>query len=342
MKISIAIPTHNRAGELEQTLRTLSEIDTRSVEDYEVLVVGNGCTDDTEHVARHFAPAFGGRLRYVNEDNLGLNHARNRAVAESRFEVLALLDDDVQVDSGWLSAVVMAFQSEDCAAVGGKAYLIYPQEKPRWLGEKVEGHLSKVDQGPHRRLAAADELYGLNLSIQKQWIGRVGPFRPDLDRIGSCLISGGEIELLERIASIGGKLIYEPAAVVGHRVPAARLRRKWFWSRCYWTSWGFARTEANQTSPLRLLRRSTWLLMRTTLLIFSESLSQGNRSPEVFYLSTRWVGQMGTWVGSVLRLLRRLKQLAGQHLGHFIRTESGDPATCQEKSLQSNVLAAKP
>jgi len=204
MKISIAIPTHNRAGELEQTLRTLSEIDTRSVEDYEVLVVGNGCTDDTEHVARHFAPAFGGRLRYVHEDNLGLNHARNRAVAESRFEVLALLDDDVQVDSGWLSAVVMAFQSEDCAAVGGKAYLIYPQEKPRWLGEKVEGHLSKVDRGPHRRLADPDELYGLNLSFRKEWIARVGPFRPDLDRIGSCLISGGEIELLERIASIGG------------------------------------------------------------------------------------------------------------------------------------------
>src|SRR5260370_12063909 len=131
MKVSIAIPSHNRGSELKETLRSLSQIETRSVDDYEVLVIGNGCTDQTAEVARDFAPGFGGRLRYVGEDTLGLNHARNRAVSESQFELVALLDDDVEVDRHWLSAVVTAFRPEDYPALGVKPFLIYPSHRPR-------------------------------------------------------------------------------------------------------------------------------------------------------------------------------------------------------------------
>jgi len=234
-------------------------------------------------------------------------------VSESQFELVALLDDDVEVDRNWLSAVVTAFRSEDCAVVGGKAFLIYPCHRPRWLGEKIEGLLSKVDRGPHRRPAAADELFGLNLIIRKEWIARVGPFRPDLDRVGGCLISGGDTELLERIAAAGGRLIYEPRAVVGHRVPVSRLRRTWFWSRIFWGKRGDARTPSNPTAAFTLLRWSVQLLLRTTWLMLWKSFNHGFRSPEFFHETVRLVAHFGTLVGSLSRLLGQAHKKEAEH-----------------------------
>jgi GT2 family glycosyltransferase len=342
MKVSISIATHNRASELRRTLDSLVQIDTCSVDDYEMLVVGNNCSDDTAEVARWFMSRFGERLRYFEEPNQGLSHARNRAVAECRFEIVAFLDDDVNVDPNWLNGLVKAFREENCAVVGGRAYLVYPYARPSWLSEKNEGLLSPVERGPVRRLAMSDELYGVNLSFQREWFDRVGLFRTDLGRMGTCLIGGEDVEILERIVASGGKLVYEPAAVVGHRVAPSRLRRKWFWSRCYWGKLGEARTEANKTSPLILIRRSTWLILRTSWLVLKETILQGYRSPEVFYQTTRCACHLGAWVGSMSRLWRRLKELLGRRLGLFISTESGDSATCQEKTAQSNIVAAKP
>jgi hypothetical protein len=108
-----------------------------------------------------------------------------------------------------------------------------------------------------RKAAGPDELYGLNLSLRKDWLDRVGPFRTDLGRIGSCLLSSEEEDLLDRIARAGGRLLYEPNAIVGHRVLPERLRHRWFWSRSYWEQRGIARiTPAEEVSAYQLLRRS--------------------------------------------------------------------------------------
>src|SRR5260370_19639456 len=147
MKVSIAIATHNRASELRQTLDTLVRIDCRSVDDHEVLVIGNNCTDDTAEVVGSFRPQFGDRLRYIEEPKQGLSHARNRALAESRFEMIAFLDDDVDVDPNWLHALVDAFREEKCAVVGGRAYLVFPSVRRVWLSDRNVWLLSKVSRG---------------------------------------------------------------------------------------------------------------------------------------------------------------------------------------------------
>jgi glycosyltransferase involved in cell wall biosynthesis len=305
MRVSIAIPTYNRAEELRRTLRGLARVDACAGEDYEVLVVGNRCTDHTAAVAAEMAPAFGGRFRYVEEEMQGLSHARNRALAESRFEVIAFLDDDVEVDPNWLGALVAAYRAEDCAAVGGRAYLVYPRPRPRWLGEQVEGLLSKVEGGGRRRTAEPDELYGVNLSLRRDWVERVGPFRTDLGRVGNSLAGDEDVDLLERIVRAGGRLVYEPGAVVGHRVAPGRLRRVWFWSRCYSGYLAATRRIDDRELTLRTLRRPTYLLARHAWGLLRASWRPGLHSPEWFYRSTRVVGLAGTCIGTAGRLCRR-------------------------------------
>jgi len=301
MGISVTIQTYNRAEELRATLRTLAHLETSEQDDYELIVVDNNSSDHTPQVVRDAAPSFGGRLRYIHESRQGLSHARNRAIAEARYEIVAFLDDDVSVDPAWLRNLAGAFSSGEYAAIGGRALLVYPSTRPAWLGDRTEGLLTKMDYGMEPREALADELYGVNLSIRKKWLGSHGGFRTDLGRVGKCLLGGEETELLERIAAAGGKLLYSPSVLVGHRVAPDRLRRRWFWSRCYWGYRGHARvTPPSELRPLGIFRWSV-RVMRSLLSIGRATMTHGPSSEECFYQTRVFASRLGYWVGLIGR-----------------------------------------
>jgi glycosyltransferase involved in cell wall biosynthesis len=303
---TIAIATYNRAAEVGLTLDGLLRLEVGRATQWEVLVIGNNCTDDTHAVVASFEPRFGGRLRYVEEPRQGLSHARNRAISEARYEVVAFLDDDVDVDPQWLGALAGAFDSGDYAGVGGRATLRYPLPgRPSWLAERNEGFLTKVELGDERRPAGPDELFGLNVSIRTDWIRRVGGFRTDLGRVGSCLIGSEETELLERIVRAGGSLLYEPLARVWHRVPPERLRRRWFWSRRFWGNRGDVRRRPAAQISLRSVARAAWHSSRAAGRTAGALLLQGPASERCFHEMNeiaRWAGEFS---GLVDRLVHR-------------------------------------
>jgi hypothetical protein len=108
--------------------------------------------------------------------------------------------------------------------------------------------------------------------------------------------------LLERIAGAGGQLLYDPAPVVGHRVPPARLRRRWFWSRCYWGSRGVARSlPENKVSYYELLR-ATWHVGLMGGRVARSFLRHGPSSAECFAQIQSLASRLGLWVGMLGRL----------------------------------------
>jgi glycosyltransferase involved in cell wall biosynthesis len=302
--------TYNRADEVRRTLRSLTKLETRGVPAYEVLVVDNNSNDDTPKVVEEFTAAFGGCLRYVREPRQGLSHARNCALREARYEIVAFLDDDVDVDPEWLRNLLAAYASGDYAAIGGPAHLVYPGQRPRWLDDRTERFLTKVDCGPIRRLVQPDDLCGVNFSLRKEWIARIGGFRTDLGRMGTCLLGSEETDLLERIARAGGKVLYEPTAIVGHRVPLARLRRRWFWSRCYWGGRGEAQALPQSEVSWYQALRTSWHVALMSGRMLRSSLWYGVRSSEVFFHTQKLAARLGMWVGLVGRLARGVKPSA--------------------------------
>jgi glycosyltransferase involved in cell wall biosynthesis len=305
MNVSIAIATYNRAGEVEKTLAGLARLDTAGCPDHEVLVIDNNSTDATPDVVSRSAPLFGDRLRYVREERQGLSHARNRAIDEAQFEIVAFLDDDVDVDPTWLRHLGDAYASGDVAAVGGRAYLVYPGPKPRWLGEAIEGLLTKVELGPERRPAGVGELYGVNLSFRRDWLRRAGGFRTDLGRIGTTLFGGEDDDMIERVAALGGTILYEPGAVVGHRVPPGRLSRRWFWNRCFWGNLAAPRLWPDrQVSGYELLR-TTWHVGRSVCRTAWAGLRHGPRSAACFQHLLTTASRSGAWAGLLGELRRR-------------------------------------
>lgn len=308
--ISIAIATLNRAEELRQTLESMRSLDVRGIEAFEIIVVDNGSIDETESVAAEFKETFAGRLRYCRCGEQGLSHARNRAIAEARFPIIAFLDDDVHVHPGWLRTLADTFASGDYAAVGGKAYLIYPHARPGWLSDRDERLLSKVDHGEERRIASAEDLFGLNLSLRRDWLDRVGLFRTDLGRTGARLLGGEETELLGRMSRAGATLLYEPAAVVGHRVAPERLRRRWFLSRIYWGFRSEAQFMPHEEGGWHGLARMGWYAGCGVAACGAALVCHGPHSPEMFAASKRVAAAVGKAIGIGGRLRANVWRIA--------------------------------
>jgi glycosyltransferase involved in cell wall biosynthesis len=305
MNVSIAIATYNRAAEVEKTLATLARLDTAGCPEYEILLIDNNSPDATAEVVNRFVPLFGGRLRYVREEKQGLSHARNRAIEEAKFEIVSYLDDDVDVDPNWLRCLCDAFAGGAVAAVGGRAYLVFPGPKPAWLGDAIEGLLTKVELGDARRPCLASEVYGVNMSFQKTWLLRAGGFRTDLGRVGTTLFGGEDADMLERVAALGGTIVYDPGAAVGHRVPPSRLRRRWFLSRCYWGNVSAAQLWPDERIGAYEFARMSWWVVRAAGGIIRPMVRHGPRSAACFAKILRLTLRLGLLAGLVSEIRAR-------------------------------------
>ncbi len=97
---SIIIPTHNRASLLAKGIRSILAQDW---EDWELLVIDDGSTDDTKAVVNGFADD---RIRYFYKDHHERSRARNYGIELAQAPYLCFVDDD----DYWLPEHLSSFQ----------------------------------------------------------------------------------------------------------------------------------------------------------------------------------------------------------------------------------------
>lgn len=71
--------------------RTLRSVLTQTFQDFEIIVVDDGSTDGSAEIVKGITD---NRIRLISQKNSGVSAARNRGIAESRGELIALLDGD--------------------------------------------------------------------------------------------------------------------------------------------------------------------------------------------------------------------------------------------------------
>ena len=90
-KVDVIIPAYNAARYLPAAIESVI---TQTFEDWRILLVDDGSTDNTAEVIAPFLAQLGPKLRYIRQANAGLPAARNTAIRNSSAEFLALLDAD--------------------------------------------------------------------------------------------------------------------------------------------------------------------------------------------------------------------------------------------------------
>ena len=100
MLYSVIVPVYNRPDEVDELLESL----TRQTEkDFEVIIVEDGSTIPCEDVCRRYAGILD--LHYYSKPNSGPGQSRNYGAERARGEWLIILDSDVIVPEGYLTAV---------------------------------------------------------------------------------------------------------------------------------------------------------------------------------------------------------------------------------------------
>jgi len=230
--VSVIIPTLNRARYLESTIESLVKQDFPPL-GYEILVLDNNSTDHTQKISHDAVREFDNRnIRYILEPIPGLLSGRHRGAREAAGKILVFIDDDIIADPCWLNAIVTTFKDQSVHLVGGPSLPLYEEDPPEWLkafwiqhefGREC-GDLSLIDLGPDEKQIDPIFVWGLNMSIRKKTFLDLGGTHPDCIPEHLQRYQGdGEHGLSLKVAKAGLKAIYQPRALVRHRIPGNRM-----------------------------------------------------------------------------------------------------------------------
>jgi GT2 family glycosyltransferase len=217
-RISVVVCTCNGARTIRDTLDALRNID---YPDYEVIVVDDGSSDDSARIAAEYP------VRLISTPNRGLSAARNTGMEAATGTIVAYTDDDAYPDEHWLKYLAWTFLTTSYVGVGG------PNIPPPGDGKLAEC-VAHSPGGPVHVLISATEaehIPGCNCAFRKDALQAIGGFDPIFRA------AGDDVDLCWRLMENGGKIGFQPAAMVWHH------RRNSL--RTYWKQQkGYGKAEA--------------------------------------------------------------------------------------------------
>jgi GT2 family glycosyltransferase len=230
-RVTIVVPTFNRCESLLDTLSSIKELEIPDGVNCDVIIVDNNSSDDTPAVVQGAGRDSPINIQYLREIRKGSSYARNAGVHVAGGELIFFADDDVHVEKTWLGALLKAFQQHDAACIGGKVLPNWLGPRPPWLEDHFLNVLAMLDYGdrPQELGRNGDNrmLYAANLAFRRSVFLEIGGFDTAIGRCGAY--GGGEDrEIQERLIQRGHKVLYEPAAIVLHRIEPYRMRKRYF------------------------------------------------------------------------------------------------------------------
>lgn len=224
-RVSIVVPTRDRAGLLEQCVESI--VSRSSYPDYELLVVDNG---SVEADALDYLVALESRprvrvLRYAQPFNYSA--INNFAVAQAQGEVIALVNNDIEVISAdWLEEMVAHALRPGVGAVG--AMLYYPDDTIQHAGVViglggVAGHVysrqPRGSSGQGGRAAVAQEMSAVTaacLVVRRSAWDEVGGLDERL------AVAFNDVDFCLRLRRAGYRNVWTPHAELYHHESASR------------------------------------------------------------------------------------------------------------------------
>lgn len=271
--LSVVVCTHERPRYLTACLEGLARQDALSCgATTEIIVVDSASEPGSAAEIKRIAQDANAIL--LREEQPGLSRARNRGLAEARAPWTAYLDDDSVPEPDWLRNLIARIRvlPPDAAAVGGRILPEWESPLPVWWPTSLRGVLTIVEwEGAGEvgvDLPPEVDIYGANMAFGTEALRRVGGFPEDLGRVGGRLLSGEEVEVVERLRNAGYRCFYEGAATVRHYIQAERLRPAWLLSRLHWQGATDALRDRARHASSRLPRAAAKLALQAPLLLW--------------------------------------------------------------------------
>lgn len=229
--LSVIICTYNRDKYIYNVLKSVAE-NNFPTENYEIVLINNNCTDNTEGECQRFAHDFPQvNYRSFVETNQGLSHARNRGIKESKGEILVYVDDDAVVNQEYLRTFADFFaHNSEAYAAGGPIIPQYETERPVWMTYFVEQLLTgRLYKGEKIQEFTGNSFPGGgNAAYRKIVFEKVGLYNVDLGRKGDSLVGAEEKDIFDKMKTQQMRFFYLPTAILYHQIPEKKLTTDYF------------------------------------------------------------------------------------------------------------------
>jgi GT2 family glycosyltransferase len=205
-------------NQLEHTMALLESLQHLTYPRVEVIVVDNCSASDPTRVIREKYP----RVTVIaSGENLGFAGGNNLGIKQSRGEYLLFLNNDTEVDPGFLEPLVELFETNPRAGAASPKILYYNSEDTiQYAGSTcvnpMTGRNTRVgfmekDRGQHDQLRETDLAHGCAMMVPKRVVEKVG-LMPEL-----FFLYYEEIDWCETIKRSGYRIYFVPRSRVYHK-----------------------------------------------------------------------------------------------------------------------------
>src|SRR5215831_11641256 len=218
---------------LSQIRAALDSIARQTMPPWQVIVVA----DNNQALCDRLAAEYPDLEVIPSKFEKGLSGARNTGIEHAAGDVVVFLDDDARAQAQWLETLLASYGDESVLGVGGVVLADWSSPgRPAWLPEEFLWVVGCSYRGQPEVKAEVRNPIGANMSFRRSAFDQAGLFDSSVGRTFASSRPLGceetEFSIRLRRQSPGGRIIYEPQAVVYHHVDQSRATWRYFLGRC--------------------------------------------------------------------------------------------------------------
>lgn len=222
--ISVAVCSYNREYYLQKCLDSLVRQKDVDSKNYELLIIDNNSADNTKNLSTEYINKYPSiKIHYYFEPEVGLSHARNRAIKESHGEYIAYIDSDGIAYPDWIHQIIkFTHKYPHICAFGGPSYRYTDMPIPGW----VPSDYGTVYLGEKEKEIKIG-IIGCNMILKKSLLEKFGGFNPNLGMKGKVMRYGEEDEIFMKMVKQNLTIMYSPHIKIKHLLENYKLNMYW-------------------------------------------------------------------------------------------------------------------
>lgn len=261
MFVSIVVCTHS-LDNFNNLTGAVDSLLNQTHKELEVIVVVDGNRELYDRIVEVYGDRANVKIM-VTEQSLGAFGAGNEGIKAAQGAAIAFLDDDAAGEKRWIENLVDTYEKSDAISVGGKILPIWLAKKPDYFPEELGWLVGITHEGfAEEKVGEVRNTFGPNMSFRREVFEKIGLLNEKLgfSKGRTSYMQGAEAEFALRMKNRLGKgVIYNPEAVVYHKIPSWKTRPRTLLRRAFYQGYSKALIKRLSPSPGALTTEGSYL-----------------------------------------------------------------------------------